>query len=257
MSENNTPTPETAQDSGKSGFRRVIAALDNFWYHNKFATVVVVFLLIVGIVCTVQFCEKSSYDAHILYAGPWFECDDGSYVTYIEDAFEHCLEDFDGDGKKNIAYRPIWIMNDSQIAALKEQYKDNPENMPFVNTTLLANNTELLNSELMTGETVICLLDPTIFASLWQDGWTQPLTDFVSADELPDNPYDDHGIFLKDIDFGQYFTGLRNMPEDTVLCIRRTSVLTNIWAPDESARVKENNVKLFLNILRFRTPEET
>ena len=43
--------------------------LDNFWYHYKWHTIAVIFVLAVAIVCTVQLVNRSDYDAVIAYAG--------------------------------------------------------------------------------------------------------------------------------------------------------------------------------------------
>lgn len=257
MEEMNRTEDTRPTDGSVSGGRRFLAALENFWYHHKFGAIVSVFLAIVLIVCSVQMCGKNSYDMHILYSGPWFDCAASSKVAAIEDAFEYLMKDgdYNNDGKKLVAYRPIWIMNDQQIAALREQYKDKPEEAPFVNTTLLAQNRDLLNSELMTGESVICLLDPTIFYGLYQNGWMEDLSTFVPAEQLPENPYENHGIFLKDTDFGSYFAGLSDMPDDTVLCIRRTSKLTNVWSPEETERVRVWCKEVFSRLIAFEKPE--
>ena len=50
----------------KSGF---FAWLDNFWYHYKWHSLIALFLVFAITVCTLQMCDKESYDIHILYAG--------------------------------------------------------------------------------------------------------------------------------------------------------------------------------------------
>ena len=247
---------EQPTDGPVSGVRRFFAFVENFWYHHKFGTCVTVFLVIVLLICGLQMCGKNSYDVHILYSGPWFDCAGSSRVAAIESAFRQFMDDYNGDGQKVVAYRPIWIMNEAQIQELREKYKDNPEEAPYVNTTLLAQNSDLLNSELMTGETVICLLDPSIFYSLYKEGWMVDISSFVPAEDIPENPYENYGVFLKDTAFGEYFSGISEMPEDTVLCFRRTSMLTDVWSPDESDKVTKYCEELFRRILAFDVPAE-
>lgn len=258
MPEEMQNSPEQAKTDGPvSRGRRIRLALENFWYHHKFGAVVTVFLLVVGIICGVQLCTKNSYDVQIMYAGPWFDCSTAKNTAAMESAFKYLMgeDDYNGDGQKLVAYRPIWLMNSTQIEELKEKYKDNPDEAPYINSNLLAQNQDLLSSELMTGESVICFLDPSIFYSLYQNGWMEDLSTFVPAELLPENPYENCGIFLKDTDFGRYFAGLSDMPEDTILCVRRTSVLTNVWSPEESDRVSDFSRELILRLLRFKTPE--
>ena len=255
VKEPSLPEKDYPTDGRKSGLSRFFAFVENFWYHHKFGTCVTVFLVAVLLICSFQMCGKNAYDTHILYAGPWFDCAGASRIEAIESAFRYFMDDYNNDGQKVVAYRPIWIMNEAQIQELKDKYKDNPEEAPYVNTTLLAQNADLLNSELMTGETVICLLDPSIFYRLYQEGWMEDLSTFVPAENIPANSYENHGVFLKDTDFGTYFSGLSEMPEDTVLCIRRTSKLTNIWSPEESDRVQDYCKELMRRILAFEAPE--
>ena len=66
---------------------------------------------------------------------------------------------------------------------------------------------------------------------------------------------DNHGIYLKDTAFGQYFTGLNQMPEDTVLCVRNTSILTGIWSGEEAAQAHAWAEDVFRRILAFRRPD--
>ena len=87
-------------DGPESGVRRFFAFVENFWYHHKFGTLVTIFLVIVLLVCTLQMCGKNSYDVHVLYSGPWFDCAGASRISAIESAFRQFMDDFDGDGQK-------------------------------------------------------------------------------------------------------------------------------------------------------------
>lgn len=249
-------------DGRPSTLRRIRAWIENFWYHHKFGTCVGVFLIIAGIITGTQLFGRNRYDVQVLYAGPWLECSTASRVAALEDAIGQVMQDYDGNGQKSLAYRPIFLMNDQQIADLRAEYEGREEEMPYINPTLLQQNTELLDSEFMTGETVICFLDPSIFEDLLEGDWTVSLTDPVEEGGLgidpslvPENPYGNHGVYLRDLDFGSYFTGMSAMPEDTVLCVRRTSVLTGVWAPEESREAYGWSVDLVRRIFAFVAPE--
>ena len=43
--------------------------IENFFYHYKWHTIGVAFVLIVVLICTLQMCDKTSYDMLIVYAG--------------------------------------------------------------------------------------------------------------------------------------------------------------------------------------------
>ena len=48
---------------------KFIAWLDNYWYHNKWVTVIVAFFVIVFAVCVLQTCTREKTDITVLYAG--------------------------------------------------------------------------------------------------------------------------------------------------------------------------------------------
>ena len=60
--EENKYTPTEEVEVGKQSFAKW---LDNYWYHYKWHTIAVVFVIIVAIVCTVQLINRTVYDAVI------------------------------------------------------------------------------------------------------------------------------------------------------------------------------------------------
>ncbi len=199
--------------------------VQNFWYHNKFTVIIAVFLVLVLLVCLVQCVTKPQYDIHVLYAGPWMECDKGVAIDAVLGAFAAVMEDYDGNGEKSTAYKPLFLMTEAQINAYREQYKGNEENMPHLNTWLIQQNMDQLEAEIMTGSAQICLVDPSVYYTMKNADYLLPLTQFV--DTLPANDYEDYAVRLADTDFGKYQPGVQDMPADTLICFRRTGVLNS------------------------------
>ena len=105
--DNDKLTP-TAEPGGKF-FRW----LDNFWYHNKWKTIIVSFLLLTLIVCAVQFAGREDADIYILYAGPYkFGQTD---TQSLESAFSAVADDRNGNGKVRVELIDLYLMSDEQI----------------------------------------------------------------------------------------------------------------------------------------------
>ena len=221
--------------------------VQNFWYHHKFTALIAVFLVVVTIVCFVQCATRTEYDIHILYAGPWMECDKATAMENVPQGFVSIMEDYDGNGEKNVAYKPLFLMTEAQIKEFQNQYKDDEENMPNINIKLIQNNMDQLESELMAGRCQICLVDPSVFELMRKSEFLIPLTEFT--DELPENEFNDLGVYLSDTAFGKYAKGVQKMPKDTVLCFRRVGVL------NEDKQLGEYHRHLMKKILAFHVEE--
>ncbi|MBQ8174086.1 MAG: hypothetical protein IJ009_01650 [Clostridia bacterium] len=221
--------------------------VQNFWYHHKFTAILAVFLAVVLIVCLVQCNTKKEYDIHILYAGPWMECDKATAMESVPQGFVGIMDDYDGNGEKNVAYKPLFLMTEAQIKEFRDQYQDDEENMPNINIKLIQQNMDQLESELMAGRAQICLVDPSVFATMKKSDFLIPLTEF--ADNLPENDFDDLGVYLSDTAFGQYAKGVQKMPEDTILCFRRVGIL------NEDKQLSEYHRDMMKKILSFTVAE--
>ena len=93
-------------DSDGMNFKkgRFAAWFENFWYHYKWHTIAIFFIIIVVTICTVQMCSKEEYDIHIIYAGSYdvrgqdSENDISAYET-MQKSLNEAVGDFDGNGK--------------------------------------------------------------------------------------------------------------------------------------------------------------
>ncbi len=222
--------------------------VQNFWYHHKFAVIVAAFLALVLIVCCVQFVTKPKYDAYVLYAGPWMECDKGESISAVQNAILAVMEDYDGNGKESVSYKPLFLMTDAQINAYYDSYKGDEENMPNLNTWLIKQNTDQLEAEIMSGMAQVCFVDPAAYETMRDSDFLVPLTAFT--DTLPENGYENYAVRLADTDFGKYLPGVQDMPEDTLLCFRRTGVL------NENEERTARNETLMRAILNYHVSVE-
>lgn len=246
----------TAMGDGRAS--RLRYRLGNFWYHYKWHSLVALFLAVVMVFCVAQCSSREDNDVYILYAGPWLSYNDGAQREAVTQAFSAVMQDYNGDGTRVVSYRTILMMNETQLKDLAAQYEGREDEMPIIQSSFLAQQAELYRNEIASGDTVLCLLDISLFHELKDEGWLLPLTNYVPEEDVPENDLEDYGVYLKDTAFGQYFSGVKDMPEDTVLCIRAASIL-NTWGWQREERAAELHARhedLLRRVLAFTPPQE-
>ncbi len=226
------------------------------WFHHKFAILVTAFLLVVGIVCLRQCATRNSYDVDVLYAGPWFACDGATAIGGVHEAFGSMIDDYDGDGQKNVAYTPLFLLSQEQLEQLRAENEKKPdEEKIYVSSNLLKDNRDLLDADIMTGEMSLCLLDPSIYWYLRENDLVDELSHYVDESLIPAGTnLEGYGVMLKDTAFGRYFSTLQDMPEDTILCVRRAGVMNQAWNGEGQAEMRARYADLLTEILSFQAP---
>lgn len=226
------------------------------WFYHRFAILVTVFALLVGAVCLHQCNTRNAYDVNVLYAGPWFSCDDASVVSGINEAFAGLMQDYDGNGQKNVAYTPLFLLSDEQLTALRKENEGKAEeDKIYISSKLLADNREMLDAGVMTGEMTLCLLDPTIYRYFRDNNLVDELSHYIDESLLPEgSAVEGYGIMLKETDFGRYFGVLKSIPEDTILCVRRAGVMNQAWSGEGQAEARARYGDLLTAVLSFRAP---
>lgn len=224
----------------------------NFWYHFKWPVIAAVLCVVVLLICIGQACGRETYDAYVLYAGPWLTCEDPAETNGVEEALRAVMGDYNGDGRRALSYRPIFYMTDDQLTALRDRYiaAGKEDEMPYIATNHLLDNRELYRNEIAAGEAAVCFLDRDMYLSLRDEGWLIPLTPYSDA-PLPQSHLGDTGVYVRDTAFGQYFSAVAAMPEDTVLCLRKTGVLNQCGRTQESERLRTAHEELIRAILAF------
>lgn len=226
------------------------------WFYHRFAILVTAFAILVGGVCLHQCNTRNAYDINVLYAGPWFSCDDSTVISGLNEAFAGLMQDYDGDGQKNVAYTPLFLLSDEQLNALREENANKPEEEQiYISTKLLADNRNMLDAGVMTGEVTLCLLDPTIYQYFRENDLVDELSHYIDVGLLPEgSAVEEYGILLKETDFGRYFGVLKSLPEDTILCVRRAGVMNQAWNGEGQAEARARYGDLLTAILSFQAP---
>lgn len=221
--------------------------VENFWYHYKWHTIVTVFALFVVIVCTVQMCSKEDADVNVLYAGSYsFEQQDS---TPLARAVASLMpEDTNGDGRREVSVASLLVYSAEQIQAALDEAEANGETLT-INTSFFAQEQQKYHQLLMTGEYYIVLVEDWLYEESKGTDVFLPLAEALGA--KPENAYDDCAMRLCDTGFGQYFTAVQDMPEDTLICFRRQGALTTMLNRDKADADYQAALALFQALMTF------
>lgn len=213
--------------------------LDNYWYHYKWPTILVAFVLFVATICVVQLIRREEYDFRYLYAGP-AELDQ-KQCEAIDDALT-ALSTGDGFTSPTVGFNAYFLMTPAQIesanAVLRPEGKE-------VNQVLVNNNADVFADEVMAGEIFIFFMDPEWYESQKSAGFQ-----FVHA-YLPDAPadalYDETALRLSETVLADH-PAFDVLPDDTVVALRHATSI-NIWDREGMLEYYERYENVFRKLL--------
>ncbi|MBQ8396794.1 MAG: hypothetical protein IJX53_01180 [Clostridia bacterium] len=221
--------------------------IDNYWYYYKWPVLIGAFALIVVLVCTVQMCAKETPDVNVVYAGSHSFGQQGP--SEVAAAFSALMpEDYNGDGRKEVAVTNLLVYSEAQIRAQEEAALAEGENL-VVNSSFFAQEKQKFSQLLMSGEYTIVLAADWLYEEMKGTGIFLPLAEALGT--APEGAYDDCAIYLKDTAFGQYFTALAALPEDTLICYRRQGSLGTLLNQDKAERTYLNGLDTFRAVMNF------
>ncbi len=211
--------------------------LDNYWYHYKWPTIGVIFLLVVVIVCTVQMFQKEEKDIYIIYAGPAVSAEEvlalsesgkkgsiglpSDFASSFESIIEGILpRDFNDDGEKLASVSVYTVYSAEQIkdiTAIKDK-----DGKPFYNidSSYNTNQHKTYSSDMTTGGASICFLDPWLYREFSENNPKHlcPLSE-IFGDDIPEGAVGEYGIRLGSTAIYKEYKVLQEMPADTVICL--------------------------------------
>ncbi len=206
-----------------------LAKLDNYWYHYKWPTIIVAFLLIVVVICTVQMCTKETYDLNVVYAGSEYltaEEKDG-----IKKALNACVTEDMNEGRKkalNVGFVYRNILSKEQIEAKEAEIKAEKEKAELSGTTpstdvrmldrsFYTTEYNTYNNYIQTGESSILLIEKWEYENLVKYERLVPLSEALGA--KPEGAYSDYAVRLGDTELYSRFDVMKKLPADTLICI--------------------------------------
>ena len=212
--------------------------LENFWYHYKWHTIVVAFIVIVVGVCSWQFFTKEEPDIVILYAGS-SEIEGKDAVKVGELLSTVIPSDYNKDGKKEVLLKNFLIYSKEEILAQREQNKSTGDGTetgyPYIdgyrNTSTYQNYTQYMQ----TGDASVCLVEPWLYNEIKAE-YKMPLSE-IFGEEIPKGAIDAYGIRLGDTDIYRHYELLnKNFSPDTVIFMQAPLYTEGLFGKKENEK---------------------
>ncbi len=254
------PAPPDGKLSGRSPEGDFRGKFENFWYYHKWHVIVgVATALVLGFLLFQSF-TKTDPDATVLYAGQCYLPPDS--VTEMERIFTTALEDdVNEDHKKSVQLRDIVLLSgDKQASALYKSREDAEDDEGgYVYAGNASENEDSFYEEISYGKSIICLIDEYYYNKVKNEGRLATFAELYGS--APEGALDECGIRIHDLPFGRYFALLRELPDDTVLCIKAPTVLQQKKKKPEGATAIRDiasdeylaQVEMLERILTFKT----
>lgn len=234
--------------------------LENFFYHYKWHTAVVAFILIIAIVCSVQMCQREEYDIYVLYAGghsvsKTAEGGDISEYVSIMSEIKGVSADFDGDGKVNVSLDTLYMLSEEEIDMIEKELEEaGKEGEGYsINYAQLAENNTVFRDRMLYSEYYVCLISSSLFEAYREvDGYQRfvPLTAYLgdeSEAELLEGS-NNAAVYLKSTSFGK-LPAMSKLPDDTVIVLRAMSEVSAHFGNKENRELYRRSEELIKRIL--------
>ena len=225
--------------------------IENFWYHYKWHSIVAVFLLFTLSICTLQMCQRTSYDIHITYAG-YYEVKRtgaGGSSPYHEAvaSLSKIAEDFDGDGKINVSLDTLFIVNEEEAKILLE----GTTGKEIINEALVKEDKETLQTEIVYGDKYIFFLSESLFREYEEtfDGKLfRKLGEYAKENSaLRFASEEKTGVYLNSLEISG-LPVLCDLPDDTVICMRELSEVSQIFGKAQNEENYRRGIEFIKNL---------
>ncbi len=216
--------------------------LDNYWYHNKTKTIVILFVIFVGVILIVQTCSTEGEDITLLYSGPVLMS--GAEREEVRALISDLLpEDYDRDGHKRAEIVAYQVMSASQLKELEG-------GTGAINPEYFTKEYQNYTNFLYTGECSVLFLDPLLCEGLAENDRLQKLTDILGAS--PDGAYSEYGVSLGKTALYRHYEALQVLPADTIICLHKPYV----FGKSSNEESYKQATDVFKAIVNFVPPGE-
>ena len=198
--------------------------LENFWYHYKWHTLILLFFVLVITVCTIQLCERNSYDVYVMYAGGGEldrKSNNGDFPEYQKalSSLGKYAGDYDGDGNIAVELLALFVPSEEQIAQIQADGRN-------VNYALIYDNSSVLSDNMLHSNYYLCFLSEELFLKYCAEeaGVFEQIGKYTEEGAEYEH-VNEYGIRLSSLPLYSR-DGIRNLPSDTVVCIRRLGAVS-------------------------------
>lgn len=223
---------------------------ENYWYHYKFHTILVLFAIFVCTVCFVQCSQKESGDLTVTFAGACgFEnAEDRDNLIEVLNAVAPKSEQ--KDEKLSVLLTTYSIFSEEELRARFTDEDGNFDSASF--QTAKGFNTDHLKTfgtYLMTGESPVLLTSEFVFDYQNMEEIAMPLSE-IYGENLPASAYNEYAVRLGDTDFYRYYKAVQILPADTLVVFIRSYV----WGASADKELYADYERMFRAIVDFKIP---
>lgn len=186
--------------------------LENFWYHYKWMTIIILFFATALCVCLVQCSAKSEYDMYTLYAGPLYI--GGEQSEQLKDAVNDHME----ANRQNVCINSFVYVSEKK----RSEYEQGDA---YVNQGINMQQTSDFFDFLYTASFNMIIVDSELYSMIRKEEILTPISD-ISINTS--NTYDEYAVRLYDTSLPDKYAVFKNMPEDTLLCFRKNVLIQSI-----------------------------
>ena len=230
----------------------IMEKLENFWYHYKIHTIVVLFVIFALTILLSQCFGRVDYDAHILYAGTYeikHTASGGNVAPYVTatSSLKRVCHDANGDGSVSVSLLNLFVINNDEAAELTA---NNPG--LEIKATLVKEDTDRLYQSLVFGDYYVCLLSERLFREYderYEGKLFVSLAPYISEDSDCEMA-NERAVYLRSLDFYN-LPEICNLPDDTVLCLRAVSEVSGSVNKKESAKAFATGEEIVRSILGY------
>lgn len=224
--------------------------IDNFWYHYKWEVLIAACIIVILAVLIPQFIQREEYDVSVMFTGPAFL--DADQNAAIESAFRQIAKSDDGQNgtTKKVQLIDMTAFTSKQAKELVDSGKYSYNILSPYTENNISNS---FQTQIFAGEASICLFDKYWYDIVKNENGFVPLNEVLGY--TPDNTIDEYSIYLKDTEFGEYFSALDALPDDTILCMRRMTTASAFLGKSKTEASYERSKQLFNSIFEFKLPE--
>lgn len=226
---------------------RFIRWLDNFWYHHKWAVIVVAFFVFVGVVCFVQCSTTETGDIKIVFAGGYTLND--AQKENIAAVFEMISPEKEDGSRLSVLLNDFSVYSEDEMRKLSTDDDGNFSVMTYENMNQVSkNNLDLFGTYIMAGESCIWLVNETVYENQNLKKLAVPLAELF--EQVPDGAYDEYAFYLSDTALYRQYDALKVLPEDTLIVFSQRLYINPYF--DEAAY--EENRQMYRAIVDFKKP---
>lgn len=227
-----------------------LAWLDNFWYHYKWHTIVIVFFVTVLTLGVVQLFTRPSYDVNFVCAGT-YRMNSEEHEKYAALLGSLLPEDYDGNGEKSVNIMAYQIYSDADVQEEMSKAEAESEKY-FFNTKNNTDEFDNFSKYTMTGDCSVLLLSPHLYESLALEGRLLPVASLYEGRDLPAGvTKDGYGVAIAQTHFYQYHPEAQVLSEDMILCILQPLV----WGGNSKDAAYARDKAFFCAMIDYQVKE--